>query len=280
MMRLDGCEVSALPLPDRGLDFGDGLFETLLVRDGQPLFLDLHLQRLERGLAVLGFPDCLAAARTRILEAAAAGSSDDPATGAITWASLRLTVTRGGGPRGYAPPREPAPRLLTRLLPIGRNCEELATPATLAVAQTRWPTQPLLAGIKHLNRLEQVLAAAEAGRAGVDDVVMLDQRGRLISVSSGNLFLVHGDRLSTAALEACGIAGTRRRLVTSRWAPELGLETVERELGLDDLRRADEVFYCNSLTGMRPVGSFESRQWSSHPVCKALHARCQAGRSC
>jgi 4-amino-4-deoxychorismate lyase len=169
---------------------------------------------------------------------------------------------------------------LTRLLPIDRDCQELARPATLTVAQTRWPTQPLLAGIKHLNRLEQVLAAAEAKRAGVDDVVMLDQGGQLVSVSSGNLFLVHGDTLSTPPLEQCGIAGTRRRLVMTHWAAALGLGAAERQLELDDLRSADEAFYCNSLTGMRPVGRFDTRHWTSHPVCTALHARCQAIQSC
>ena len=102
---VDGEPADSLPLPDRGLDFGDGLFETLLLRRGQPLFDALHFERLQAGLRVLGFPDCLEQAKAQ-LSAVVGQLTEYP------WAALRLTVTRGGAPRGYAPPGEVTPRIV------------------------------------------------------------------------------------------------------------------------------------------------------------------------
>ena len=99
---------------------------------------------------------------------------------------------------------------------------------------------------------------------------MLDQSGQLVSVVAGNVFLLHEGRLQTPLLTHCGIAGTRRRLVMQRWAVTLGLPVQESTLSLQDLEAAEEVFYCNSLQGLRPVASFGQRHWSSHTVCQAL----------
>jgi 4-amino-4-deoxychorismate lyase len=264
---LDGTGASSLPLPDRGLDFGDGLFETLLLKGREPLFLPLHLQRLQRGLQRLRFPDCLESARDQILLAAA-----QPGAAAPLWSTLRLTITRGAGPRGYAPPEKAVPRLVAITAPLHRDCTVMAPPARLGTAQIRWSLQPRLAGIKHLNRLDQVLAAAEARDAEVDEMIMLDQAGRVISVSSGNLFLVFGRRIVTPLIEDCGIAGTRRQLVISEWAPALGYEVSAEAVDQQQLAAADEVFYSNSLLGLRPVGALASRRWRQHSVCARLHS--------
>ena len=169
---VDGEPATALPLPDRGLDFGDGLFETFLLRRGKPLFYDLHLQRLQAGLAVLGFPDCLAIASTHLFTAADKLLE-------LEWAALRLTVTRGGAPRGYAPPSEVAPRVIITAAALSQNRGEFPDPVALEWAEIRWSAQPLLAGIKHLNRLEQVMAAREAQAQGCDDVIVLGQQGQV-----------------------------------------------------------------------------------------------------
>jgi 4-amino-4-deoxychorismate lyase len=146
----------------------------------------------------------------------------------------------------------------------------MSGPASLSLATLRWPLQPALAGLKHLNRLEQVLAAAERRDRGADEAVMLDQQGQLVSVIAGNLFLVQGKRVLTPALDTCGIAGTRRQLVLEQWAARLGLQAQASTLGLQDLASADEVFFSNSLLGLRPVASFGEHQWHSHPTCRAL----------
>ncbi len=263
---VDGVLQSALPLPDRGLDFGDGLFETLLLHGAHPLHLELHLARLRRGCGTLGFPACeLAVLEQLRFAAAAAGERGWP------WSALRITLTRGAGPRGYAPPIDPKPRIIACLTNLGDKPSTMADPATLGLARVRWAMQPALAGIKHLNRLEQVLAAREYREADVDEAVMLDQQGRVVSVVAGNLFIVQDDELLTARLDACGIAGTRRELVMGRWAPALGLKVREQALTIDQLENASEVFYSNSLLGLRPVARYRQRRWDSHSTCEALY---------
>ncbi|MEH6636457.1 MAG: aminodeoxychorismate lyase [Halioglobus sp.] len=262
---VDGAPASVLALPDRALDFGDGLFETLLLRHGTPLYLDLHMQRLQRGLQALALPDCLANVRLQLAQVANSVQESE-----WMWSALRVTVSRGSGPRGYAPPLTPRPRIIITVTQLGRDCAQLSEGAVLALAEMRWAAQPALAGIKHLNRLEQVLAAAQARAAGADEAVMLGQSGQLISVVAGNLFLVRGGQLLTPAIQDSGIAGTRRQLVMERWAKLLGLGVQETNLSLDDLATADEVFYSNSLLGLRPVASFGDHQWRDHSVCQSL----------
>lgn len=270
---VDGEPASSLPLPDRGLDFGDGLFETLLLRRGRPLFEDLHLERLQLGLGVLGFPDVLDSVRAQLATACTALSGHP-------WAALRLTVTRGPAPRGYAPPAEVHPRIVISAAALEQDRSRFPTAVHLGQAEIRWSKQPLLAGIKHLNRLEQVMAAREASARGLDEVVVLDQDGMVCSVSSANLFIVAAGNMRTPALQACGIAGTRRRLVIERWAPGLGLSVDEGAISLGQLEAADELFICNSIRGVVPVASFGDRQWNSFPVCRALHDSYSESISC
>jgi 4-amino-4-deoxychorismate lyase len=262
---LDGAPVSSLPLPDRGLDFGDGLFETILLHQGRPLLLDLHLQRLQRGLEALHFPSCLPAIEQRLREAGAA-----VAELGWGWAALRATVTRGAGPRGYAPPAAPQPRILLRATALENDPLQMSAPVSLALATIRCATQPALAGLKHLNRLEQVLAAAEAAAKGMDDALLLNQAGDLVSVSSGNIFLLSDGVLLTPPLDSCGIAGTRRRFIVQRLAPACGLEVRESRLTPLQLEQCDEAFYSNSLVGLRPIGRFGDYSWQFHGVCQSL----------
>lgn len=264
MIWLDGSPTRALPLPDRAADFGDGLFETLLVHAGRVLFLDLHLERLHQGLEVLSLPDCRNEARRQI---ASAVGELDPKWG---WTALRISVIRGPGPRGYAPAIDRDTRILISASRIERDCARLSSAATLGVANLRLATQPALARIKHLNRLEQVIAATQAQAEGVDECIVLDQSDQLVSVIAGNLFLVHGRELLTPILLECGVAGTRRRRIIEKWAPATGLRVRETRLALSDLKSAEEVFFSNSLHTVRPVARLDEQIWSKHPVCEAL----------
>lgn len=270
---VDGEPASSLPLPDRGLDFGDGLFETLLLRHGRPLFASLHLERLQAGLQVLGFPDCLETASQQLANSARA-LTDHP------WVALRLTVTRGAAPRGYAPPSLVQARVIISAAPLSTDRQLFPEAIQLGWADIRWANQPVLAGIKHLNRLEQVMAAREAAVQGVDDVVVLDHAGGVCSVSAGNLFIARGNTLYTPALETCGIAGTRRRLVVEHWAPGLGLDVQQGPVAPGQLAEADELFTCNSIRGLVPVASLGGSHWADHPVCRALHASYCESMSC
>lgn len=259
---VDGERTDSLPLPDRGLAFGDGLFETLLLLDGRPALLPYHLERLSRGLLVLQLGDASVAV-DRALILAGESAPGGPA-------ALRITVTRGGGPRGYLPPVNPQLRLIAQLGPLSRDSQGWRPPARLGIASIGWSRQPHLAGIKHLNRLEQVLAAAEYTRRGWDEAIMLDQEGAAVSVVAGNLFAVQEGTLLTPPLETCGIAGTRRRLVMERLAPDLGLRARECSLSTASLIRSQELFYCNSLIGLRAVAQLGDQSWQDFPVTRAL----------
>lgn len=261
---VDGCPAQALPLPDRGLDFGDGLFETLLVVEGRPLHLELHLQRLQAGLGVLGFPDCLTEVAKQISEILNSRQVQGRA-------AMRVTITRGAGPRGYLPPDGTKPRCVISVSQeIEPPANEVLPPARLTLADIRWGSQPVLAGIKHLNRLEQVLAAQQRRAAGADEVLMLDQEGFVISVSAGNIFILESGELLTPVLTQCGVLGTRRRLILDTLAPALNVPAREARISVEQLESASEVFYCNALIGVRPVASFGDKSWSNHELCASL----------
>ncbi|KGE03581.1 aminodeoxychorismate lyase [Pseudohaliea rubra] len=260
---VDGRRASSLPLPDRGFAYGDGIFETLLFRGREAAWLELHGQRLGAGLERLGIPE--PPWRTHLVTSLEAA---DPAPD--RWLAVRLTVTRGGGPRGYGPPAEPIPRTVIELSPAPRDPLAAAAPLHTALAALRWACQPALAGLKHLNRLEQVLAARECRARGLDELLVCDTGGAVIAATSANLFALHGDVLTTPDLTACGIAGTRRRLLLETLAPALGLTCRVQTLGPDAIETADGLFCCNSLRGIVAVGRYEQRQWRDDPMIERL----------
>jgi 4-amino-4-deoxychorismate lyase len=261
---LDGTPTSVLPLPDRGLDYGDGLFETLLVHQGKALYTEMHLERMSEGLLALALPDCLTAV-TQQLDRVLLDASHL----VRPWAVLRISVIRGPGRRGYAP-SSASPRILIGVTGLDRDCAQMASVATLGLATIRLSSQPQLARIKHLNRLEQVLAAAQAQTQCVDECIMLDGTDHITSVTAGNLFLVRHGELLTPKLNDCGVSGTRRRLIMENWAPSIGLTVREGSLTLADMEAAEEVFYSNSLLTVRPVARLSGISWDNHTICNAL----------
>lgn len=265
---VDGEIAGAVPTSDRGMLYGDGLFETLLLRRGKPLYLSYHMQRLQAGLGVLRMPDCSADVLSQLERLVTPFVADQHA-----WSSLRVTVTRGGGQRGYAPPQSPQPRIILHLHPLTFDPTTPQAPATLEVASHRVSNQPVFAGVKHLNRLDQVLIAEESQRRQCDQMLVLNAQDDVVGVTSGNLFALCDDGLVTPPLKDCVIAGTRRRCVISDWAPQLGLRVRERPLRVDDVRRAKEVFFSNSLQTLRSVGQCGSVSYHEYGVCRDLFAR-------
>ena len=228
---------------DRGLLLGDGLFETMRVEDGTPLRLDRHLARLRAGAAVLDLPvplddTALAAAITDLL--AARG---------LDRASLRLTLTRGTGPRGLLPPAEPSPTLLITVAPLPPPLP----PARVVVARTtRRNEHSPLSRVKSLSYLDGVLARQEAARRGADDALLLNTAGRLAEASAANLFLVLDGALVTPPLAEGALPGVMRAAVIE------ALPVTERPVTLADLARAEELFLTSSL-GVRPVLAVDGR---------------------
>ncbi|HAQ88126.1 MULTISPECIES: aminodeoxychorismate lyase [Stutzerimonas] len=260
MSWVDGQPAEGLPIHDRGLAYGDGLFETIKVVGGQPELLDRHLQRLTRGCQRLAIP-CDIDLLNNNLSAFCAELGRGVA---------KLIVSRGEGRRGYAPPIPCRPRIVLTGSPLPDYPNAHAEQGVrLFPCTTRLAEQPILAGLKHLNRLEQVLARAEWQDSVFAEGLMRDSSGRVIEGVFSNLFIVDSDRLMTPSLERCGVAGVMREEVLER-AQQAGVSTHIGDLSLDQLHRADEVFMCNSLYGIWPVRQLDASVWPVGPVTRKL----------
>jgi len=188
-------------------------------------------------------------------------------------AILKLVVTRGSAARrGYAP-QPGAPRRLVTLHATG-DTRSMTAGVTLGIARTRAATHPALAGLKHLNRLDNVLAAAEIA-AGDHDVLMLDVADRIVSGSSCNVFLARDGRLATPKLDSSGVSGVLRGIV-QREAPKLGLVVQERALSLADLAAADEVLVTNARIGVVPVSRVGEHAFRSFELALRLRGHIEA----
>lgn len=237
----DDPRVSAL---DRGLAYGDGLFETIRVLHGKAPLWSRHMARLREGCARLGLP----APDARQLEAectqVAAGVAD---------AVVKIVLTRGLGERGYAPAPEAAPTRIVAAFPAPVVPPDwYADGIRVRCCALRLAAQPRLAGIKHLNRLEQVLARAEWSDAGVVEGLMFDREGNLVSATAANVFVGLDGGLSTPPVENCGVAGVLRAALLEA-LPRVRVRTIAKE----ELMRADEMFLASSVRGALPVRDFD-----------------------
>ena len=259
---LDGKERRDPPPLDRGLHYGDGVFETLAVIDGRIRHLERHVQRLQRGLARLGIDFPQPVDWIDEWQRAAAGQAR---------AVLKCLVSRGEGGQGYLPPARPQPRrwLMLRPWPAGMHAIKTRG-AVVCWCRTRLPLDPLLAGIKHLNRLHQVLASEEWRRAGADEGLMCDSEGWVVEGSRTNLFLVQHGVLLTPLLDRCGVAGVMREVVMER-ALALGIPLEERRISPEEVTAAEEVFLTNAVVGVWPVRILAGRCYPAPgPITRRL----------
>ncbi|MGQ0537013.1 MAG: aminotransferase class IV [Methanobacteriota archaeon] len=235
---------------DRGLLYGDGLFETLRVRRGRPVLADAHLRRLEHGASELGIPNPLSRAGL--------GTAIDAVIveNRLEEAGLRVTLTRGPG-HGIRPPGLPRPTLfiLPTPLPYPAGAYERGIRAILA-------SRPLLPGpvpgVKTLDYLGSILARREAAAAGADDAILCAPDGGPVEATAANLFLVRDGALATPPAGACRLAGITRSTVLDL-ARLGGMPTREADVGLSDLRAANEAFLTSSVAGIVPVVEIDGR---------------------
>lgn len=257
---VDGRPAEGLPIHDRGLAYGDGLFETIKVVGGRPELLDKHLQRLTRGCQRLAIPCDI-----ELLSSHLSAFCTELGGGVA-----KLIVSRGEGKRGYAPPIPCLPRTILTGSPLPDYPKAHAEQGVhLYPCTTRLAEQPILAGLKHLNRLEQVLARAEWQDPLFAEGLMRDTSGRVVEGVFSNLFVVEADCLMTPSLERCGVAGVMREEVLEQ-ARQAGVSTQIGDLSLEQLYRADEVFVCNSLYGIWPVRQLDARVWPVGPLTRKL----------
>lgn len=268
---VNGRSGATIDCRDRGLQYGDGLFETMRVRRRGVRLLDFHLQRLVAGCARLriDLPD---AGRLRREITRAAALRDDGV--------LKLIVTRGVGARGYRPP---ARARTTRILTLGALPAHAGANAS-AAAQVRLCTTRLganerLAGLKTLNRLESVLARMEWRDERIFEGLMLDTDGYIVCGTMSNVFLRRGANLLTPSIDRCGVEGVMRRWVLEQ-ARGIGLRPSVRRVRIEDLNAAHEMFLSNAIMGLKSVAMFargkERVRPASRQTALMLRARLDA----
>jgi 4-amino-4-deoxychorismate lyase len=246
MMRVDGRPADSLDLRDRGLAYGDGVFRTVRMAGGRPLWWPDHAAKLAADCAALG----LACPDAELLHAdacAVAGDAD---------CVVKLILTRGIGARGYAPADGPVTRI-AMTAPLPPHAQPGApTEVRARLCELRLGRQPKLAGIKHLNRLENVLARAEWRNPGIFEGLLCDASGWLVGGTMSNLFWLAQGVLCTPALDQCGVAGVARARLL-RAADRLGIPLRLGRWPTDVLATADEVLICNSVMGVRRVAALD-----------------------
>ncbi|MDR5898027.1 aminodeoxychorismate lyase [Halomonas vilamensis] len=230
-----------LPFDDRGFAYGDGVFETVLLRDGEPILWDYHRARLRRGCEVLGIPMPSDAA----LEAT--WHTADPGERLPQQEVLKIVLTRGSGGRGYAPPLTPFPRLLSHRMPFTPNFSRWSEGIHVCICDLRLAQQPRLAGIKHLNRLENVLARREWQREDIAEGLLADQQNNVVEATSMNVFWQQDGAFWTPPLTQCGVAGTLREALLSHKLIAVA------PLPLSELCRIERLWVGNSVQGIWPV---------------------------
>ncbi|MCK5190426.1 MAG: aminodeoxychorismate lyase [Methylococcales bacterium] len=263
MYLLNGESKHTIEISDRGFQYGDGLFETIEVLNGTPVFLDQHLQRLFKGcqrlLIPIPDPDILRKEAFQICQGEAS-------------AVLKLIVTRGSGGRGYRQPETIQPTRLFSLHSFPEYPESLKQQGIIArFCDTLLGLNPSLAGIKHMNRLEQVLARAEWSSSDIQEGLMLDTNGNVVEGTMSNLFMVKDQILYTPAIEQSGVEGVLRNILISL-AKKNQIKLIEKRISKEELLSADELFVTNSIIGIWPIKQIEIQQFEIGTVTNKLQS--------
>lgn len=259
---LNGSPEEGLSVLDRAFAYGDGVFRTLLVRHGQPIQWELHYAKLrddcERLKIICPDESLILEDIQRLFKSAVSGVT-------------KVIVSRGESARGYAVPPNIKPNRVVIKLPAPNypsvNFDE---GVKLFLCHIRLSKQPVLAGIKHLNRLENVMARMESSDPDFADGLLLDENGFVIEGTMSNVFARFGNALLTPDLSQSGVAGvTRQRILKMSGA--LGLEIKVQAFTLDTLLNADEMIICNTLFGAWQVTSLSNKLWNKQMLASKIN---------
>jgi 4-amino-4-deoxychorismate lyase len=257
---VDGRPADSIPASDRGLNYGDRLFETLRLHRAAPPLLDRHLARLRAGCERLGLEWPGSGLLQRELLAAGSTCGGEGV--------LKLVLTRGDGGRGYAPDPAGKTRRIVSTHPLPPGLE---APITAGVCGVRLGHSPALQGLKHLGRLEQVLAAREAATAGWGEGLMLDAADHVVEGTRHHVFYQRNGRVFTPPLGGLAVAGVMRGLVLEALAG-LGLAGGEAPLRYDALDELEAMYLCNAVAGVRAVSRLDGRSMPKPAVPPGLRA--------
>ena len=259
---VNGVLQDQISVHDRGLLYGQNLFETICVDQQNPLLLDAHIRRLQRGCAVLSIECDEAILREEISLACQSLASSEKAV-------LRVMLSMGVGGRGYL---NPDPAQSVRIIsahPFPVNPQEYWTQGiVLGLSDVILSSQTLLAGIKHGNRLEQVLARSQ-WLPEWQEALLLDAQQQVIEATQSNVFIRRGDVLLTPELGSAGVAGVMREAILE-CAQAAGIDAEVSSLSVNDISSADEVFVSNSSIGLWPVKRFQERRYSDFRLSQSL----------
>jgi 4-amino-4-deoxychorismate lyase len=256
-MLVNGNSGNLISIRDRGLLYGDGVFRTLRASCGQALHWPLHYQKLRHDCTRLGIvcPDfaLLSAELNDLLRQNPDGV-------------IKVIVTRGEGARGYAPVLNVCPAHIWDVFPFPDYPADWVKYGVKArLCQLRLGLQPCLAGIKHLNRLENVLATAEWNDTDIAEGLLMDAVGNVIGGTRSNLFVVKQGNLITPGLTHCGVSGVQRDRVLA-WAKQHNMPVQIRNISMDEVLHADELFLVNSIMVLWPLRELEMNRWSAFPI--------------
>jgi len=261
---VNGRQTDQISVHDRGLAYGDGVFETLLTIFGEIPLWNYHLARLERSLTQLDIKPFDSSLLPGILK-----KHTDSSCHQI----IKITITRGVGPRGYAPPAHIKPTTIITIMDREPDLDgNINDGVKVSFCDTCYSRQAKLAGIKHLNRLEQILARSEIVQSGLDEGIMLDQMGNVISATMHNLFLVKDGAIITPDLTYSGVAGVMREFVIGL-AHDANIPVNIKEVSKDELLSSNELFLTNSIHGIWPICELDSTIISVGEITSRLRTR-------
>jgi len=242
-MLINGQPATTIAVSDRGLAYGDGLFETVRFHQRRLVLWPGHLNRLLRGCETLQLTLDTAVLERELAEALALAHPDNGV--------LKLIVTRGTAGRGYRASRTTATRIITVHPLPDYSGVPVNTGVRAFLCSQRLAAPAALAGLKHLNRLEQVLASLEWPDESFHEGLMLDVADNVIEGTRSNVFMAASGRLYTPALDKCGIDGVLAAALDTHFGPVV----TRTRISLEQLSQADEVFFCNSVFGIWPLGT-------------------------
>ena len=256
---INGEEQSKISIFSRNMQYGDGLFETCVAKGNQILFWSSHLERLNIGCERLNIKNVDETDWISDINKAFALS-------AYSNCIVKLILSRGDSSRGYGYKDDIVPVRVVIISEIKKTV--VNNSFSLEFSDSGYHSNPQLAGIKHCNSQEQILARSNLSS---DEGIMLDENENVISVTQGNIYLLIGNTLFTPKLDKCGVVGSRRSLILEL-AKSLNIEAKEDLISTDKLKQADEVFISNSVIGIQSVKYIEGDSLGDNPLTEEIKA--------
>ena len=264
---VNGAETSALDIADRGLAYGDGLFETMRIISGRVPLLSLHLARFTEGVRKLQF------GHEKKLVTTFKAAVKDALKNLSGEALLKIIVTRGSGGRGYTPAEDSTCNIIVQVFDLPQYpLEYTQSGVTVKECEHRLYHNPVFAGIKHLNRLDQVLASKELDEEA--EGLLFDQNELLVEGLKSNILVFQKDRIVTPKLDSCGVKGTLRQFLMQS-SPSLGLDIVEADITRQDIDYSQGLAMINSIYGIWPVKSISGNAVPYDERCDQIRSYLQ-----